>query len=436
MSYNHLTSRWFEIPPAALEHEVQKRFINDFYSRQYYHFTIAAGRRSYKTERFAKRLAVTEAMNNRDKVYHLGAPVRKQAKEIFWKDIKALSPKHLIRRINETELKIEYVNNTVLNVVGLKEFATIEGGYSHGFFVSESQKCEPEVYSQTIEPMINDVGGYVIKEGRPIDKGQFYRDYMSGVEGVPGHRSYHWTSEGILTELQILRAKQSLGIIDYNREYLASFETGGNPPYYAYTAYNHSLHSLNNVTPVIVACDFNATEKPMSWVIGQRENNSTHWTKTFSHTFTNTQTMCEIVQEYLKSLHQHYKHIIFYGDYAGKQEKSNSSFSDWQIIEHNFKNFADKYEKRIKPCKSIRDSIASTNAQLCNTLNERKQFVNVNECTALVRDWEGCQWKDNSKELKENDPLRGHACRAVDYYNDFEFPMKGTSKTEIRQHFN
>ena len=42
----------------------------------------------------------------------------------------------------------------------------------------------------------------------------------------------------------------------------------------------------------------------------------------------------------------------------------------------------------------------------------------------------------NSKELKENDPLRGHACRAVDYYNDFEFPMKGTSKTEIRQHFN
>lgn len=118
MSYNHLTSRWFEIPPAALEHEVQKRFINDFYSRKYYHFTIAAGRRSYKTERFAKRLAVTEAMNNRDKVYHLGAPVRKQAKEIFWKDIKALSPKHLIRRINETELKIEYVTIQFLMLWG------------------------------------------------------------------------------------------------------------------------------------------------------------------------------------------------------------------------------------------------------------------------------------------------------------------------------
>lgn len=424
---NQLTPRWFDIPQNVLTHQTQQQFISDFQQRKYYHYVIAAGRRSFKTERFAKRLAVIESITHSDHVYHLGAPVRKQAKEIFWKDIKALSPKHLIKRINETELKITYVNNTVLNVVGLKEFSTIEGGFSNGFFISEYQKCEPEVYSQSIEPMINDVGGYVIKEGRPLEKNHFFGDYSAGLEHKPGHASYHWTSEGILTELQIQRAKESLGLIDYNREYLASFETGGNPPYYSYSSFNHAEYKLIPSLPVIVTCDFNATEKPMSWVIGQMNNDAMYWTKCFSHTFTNTQTMCEIVSEYLKKEVPYMKEIIFYGDYAGRQQKSNSSYSDWQIVEANFKNVASKYTKKIKPCRSIRDSIAATNARLCNTFNNRFQFVNPTECKPLIDDWLMCEWKDNSKELKENNDLRGHACRAVDYFNDYEFPIKKTN---------
>ena len=427
--FNHLTPRWFSIPPQALTHPEQARFIEDFRQRKYYHYVIAAGRRSFKTERFAKRLAVTESLSNPGNVYHLGAPVRKQAKEIFWKDVKALSPKYLVRKINETELKIEYVNNTVLNVVGLREFSTIEGGYSNGFFISEYQKCEPEVYSQSIEPMINDVGGYVIKEGRPLEKNHFYADYIAGMEGKPGHASYHWTSEGILTALQIERAKESLGAIDYSREYLASFETGGNPPYYSYSPYNHSEYTLNPSLPVIVTCDFNATEKPMSWVIGQISNGLTHWTNCFSYQFTNTETMCKIVQDHLKQLSPVWKELIFYGDYAGKAEKSNSSFSDWDLIEKHFRNFAGKFTKKIKPCKSIRDSIAATNAQLCNSLQIRKQFVNPATCKALLDDWLYCEWKDNGKELKENDDLRGHACRAVDYFNDYEFSVKTRTAT-------
>ncbi|MCL5460175.1 hypothetical protein M3M33_16170, partial [Loigolactobacillus coryniformis] len=80
----------------------------------------------------------------------------------------------------------------------------------------------------------NDVGGWVIKEGRPLGKNHLYDDYLKGLEFKNGHASYFWTSEDILNEYQIDRAKSSLGEIDYKREYLASFETGGNPPYYAY----------------------------------------------------------------------------------------------------------------------------------------------------------------------------------------------------------
>lgn len=430
-----LTSRWFEIPEKAKQHPQQIKFIQDFYSGNFYHFTVVAGRRSFKTERFGKRLLVTEAINNPNKVYYAGAPVRKQAKEILWKDLKALIHPLFIEKIMETELKIKLTNGTEINVVGLLEFATIEGGFAHGFLITEYQKCDPEVYNSSIEPMINDVGGWVIKEGRPLGKNHLYDDYEKGLMFKNGYASYFWTSEDILNPMQIERAKTSLGSIDYAREYLASFETGGNPPYYAYSALNHAKYELNMMLPVIVSCDFNATEKPMSWNVGQVTtkgiNQVTYWTKTFSHQFTNTETMCGILDEYFKTLSFYPGHLIFYGDYAGRQHKSNSSYSDWQIIDNYFSNKC-KYEKRIKQCRSIRDSIAATNAQLKNSLQEIKQYVDPEECKPLIADWNHCEWKENSVELQDKDNLRGHCCRAVDYYNDYEYPIKQNPKAVWR----
>lgn len=122
------------------------------------------------------------------------------------------------------------------------------------------------------------------------------------------------------------------------------------------------------------------------------------------------------------------KKIIFYGDYAGKKHTSNSSYNDWEIIENYFRNKT-KIEKRIKPCLSIRDSIGATNAQLCNSKGEIRQFVDPENCAELIKDWEYCAWKDNGRELDERDPLRTHLCRAVDYYNEYEYSIRGKPST-------
>ena len=433
---NLLTPRWFEIPIKAKEHAIQKKLTQDLLNEKYYHYTVVAGRRSFKTERFGKRMLVLKALQKENGKFFAGAPVRKQAKEIFWKDIKLLIPKYMIEKISESDLKIMLRNGSEINIVGLLEFATVEGGFANGFIISEWQKCEPEVYNQSIEPMINDVNGFVIKEGRPLGKNHLYEDYLSGVEFKKGYASYFWTSEDILNEYQIDRAKTGLGKIDYEREYLASFETGGNPVYYSYNHLNHSDYIASSNKPLIITCDFNATEKPMSWVIGQRiivgSQDYTYWIKSLSYVNTNTETMCSILEDYLKENNLMSEHLIFYGDYAGKQQKSNSSYSDWQIIENYFRNKCKIFEKKIKFCKSIRDSVASTNAQLCNTNNERKQFVNETNCKALIQDWLKCEWKENSRELKDNDNARGHCCRAVDYYNDYEHSVKGNIQTTFR----
>lgn len=428
--------RWFPINPRALRHPEQKRLMKDFKKAKYRNLVVAAGRRSYKTERFAKRLLVNECMKeeNKGKIYYAGAPTIMQAKEIFWDDLKNLAPEWSVSKIREVGMKIIFNGGAAIRVIGLKEFKRIQGQLMHGIVITEYQDCDPGVYNQSIEPMINDTRGWCIKEGRPFGKNHFFDDYLKGKHGIKNWQSYHWTSEDILSHEQINEAKTNLSKPDYEREYKASFETSSQRPYYAYTEKNNKKSAVIPSAPFIVACDFNAQEKPMSWAVGQRikqpgaDGNTeiTYWYKSLTFQYTNTLTMCGLLDEdyFKKFLFGYPRKIIFYGDYAGKKYTSNSSYSDWEIIQNYFRNKSE-IELRIKPCLSIRDSIAATNAQLCNANGERRQFVDPENCKELVKDWEYCSWKSNGRELEDKDPRRTHLSRAVDYYNDYEYPVKG-----------
>lgn len=435
-----LTDRWFQIPEIAQNHPTQCQLKEDLTLNKFQCYVIAAGRRSFKTERFGKRFAVKQAMNNAGWEIHLGAPTRMQAKEILWEDVKNLVPPYMLaKKPSETELKIELKNKTKIHIIGLQEFKRVHGGRSNLAIVTEYQDCDPGVFTESFQPMLNDTGGIWIEEGRPFGKNHFYDDYLKGLNNEKGWASYHWKSSEILSEEQIIRAQLDLAKKDYDREYEASFETEFGSPYYSYSKLNHLTSSLNPETSIIIACDFNATEKPMSWVIGQKQLDSNrkeimYFHKVLSSQFTNTEQQCDNTIEYLQQIFGDKRYsltVYFYGDYAGVKETSNSSASDWEIIEKKFTNQVRYFEKKIKPCKSIRNSIASTNAQLCNTLGIRNLFVNYDGCKELVLDWEKCEWKENNRELSDKDPRRGHACRAVDYYNDYEHPITGKPKVKI-----
>ena len=75
----------------------------------------------------------------------------------------------MIEKISESHFENIFTNGSKINVVGLLEFATVEGGFANGFLISNGRSAG-RVFNQSIEPMINDVGGWVIKEGGPLGK--------------------------------------------------------------------------------------------------------------------------------------------------------------------------------------------------------------------------------------------------------------------------
>ena len=422
-----LTDRWFPIPDRALKHPEQQRIktVLDSHRGQFYVGVIAAGRRSFKTERFLKRRFVAKSIEYPNERNFLGAPTRPQAKLIFWDDVKALSPDYLIKDINETELRIDYINGTQLYIVGLKEYDRVHGVRWNRVGISEYQECHPKIFSTTLQPLLIDTRGEAIVEGRPAGKNHFYDDFLRAKTSPERWASFWWSSEDILDADQISAAKDDLGLVDYKREYLADFESGSQKAYYAYSEGNHKPYTLNPELPVIVTCDFNAGEKPMSWVVGQAIGDLNYWTHSLAYQFTNTLTMCGILDDTLKTGMKKYPPLLrFYGDYSGVKDTSNSSRSDWEIIKDYFANKT-AVETRIKPCHSVRDRVAATNARLCNANNVCRMYANLATCRALIKDWQYVDWKDNNVDLDGSNSERTHSSDAIDYYASYEYPVAG-----------
>jgi hypothetical protein len=417
-----LTQRWFPIPEIARQHPVQMACR----ASKTQFKVIAAGRRSFKTERFIKRHLVHCGIKHTDEMMFAGAPTHAQVKLIFWDDIKALTPPWCIKDISESELFIKFRGGSRLKLVGLDAYQRIEGTRWTRAAVTEMQKVDPQFFPNTLQPILNDTGGEGILEGRPLGMNHFHDLYCKANTEPQRWSSFHWKSSDILTPAQIDAALSDLALEDYQREYDASFEASSQRVYYSYSALNNQQRRMTLDRPVIVTCDFNAMEKPMSWVVGQMDGANVYWSKGLVHQYTNTERMCTLLEEWLVKCFdgKFPADLFFYGDYSGMKHTSNSSRSDWEIIVEHFRNKS-KVTRKTKPCLDVRDRNASTNGRLCNAKGERRMFVDAKECKELVKDWEQVTRKENGIDLDGSDPRRTHSSDAVDYFSDYEFPIKG-----------
>lgn len=202
--------------------------------------------------------------------------------------------------------------------------------------------------------------------------------------------------------------------------------------YYAYDASaNDRAYELDYNLPIIVACDFNATEAPMSWNIMQERDGATYVRHALWRQYTNTHAMCEYLHEVLtRDGRVLPRTLVFYGDYSGTHDRSNSTLTDWQIIESYFRPLGpyDRHGLRLcyKPCKSIRVSASAVNARLCNANGDRRMFLHPGEDTEhLRRDFNLVTWRENGTKEDDTDHMRTHAGSAMRYYCDYEHPALG-----------
>lgn len=416
--------RWYELK----DHPVQLALVGAVSNGVRFPI-VPSGRRSGKTERF-KRFLVKEAMQNAGEMYFASAPTRDQAKKIFWNDLKLLSfANHLPKKPSETELKIHFPNDTTITVLGLDEPARIEGTAWTGGGIDEFGNIKEGAWQENILPALDTVNptrpdyrAWCWIFGVPEGLNHYYDIYDYALTANdPNYRVYHWKSAEILPDDVIEAAKRVLSPRQYRQEYEASFETAEGRIYDDYAQANQASETIQSHEQLLWHHDFNFT--PMSSGIAVRRGQSVYiLDEIILESATSRQSALEFIERYKN--HKN-KHVIIYGDPAGRAGEKHGHESDYTEMENVLRSNGWTYIRKVKrAAPAIKDRQNAVRAKICNANGERSLFVNPAKAKYAHKGLATVQMKKGSSFIEEVSDYQ-HITTAIGYMIDYEWPVNG-----------
>lgn len=216
--------------------------------------------------------------------------------------------------------------------------------------------------------------------------------------------------------------KYSYDEITYRREVLGELiHTGGLRAYHSFSDENIIKQDFIPNAPTVMCWDFNASpKKPMSTGLIQEIKGKYYLTKEFIFKNSNTDEQCQKILEFFQKSN-FTGNLTITGDYSGHRKESNATRSDYAIIEHYFSCYPD-YRLKTRPTLSIRDRVASLNAQFRNMAGERGLWID-SRCVKHIEDLYKTRWKESGAGLDDSDPERTHPSDELSYWAYNFFPI-------------
>lgn len=217
------------------------------------------------------------------------------------------------------------------------------------------------------------------------------------------------------------------GIDNYN-----SFETVTGRIYEDYGAANYTKEEIKPHELLHWMHDQNFT--PLSSAIGViREDKLYLLDEIVLESAISRQSAEEFVERYKN--HEN-KQVYIYGDPAGRAGEKHGHASDYTEIEDVLKRNGWKFIRKVKPKHpSIKDRQNSVRAMICNTMGERKLFVNTQKAPYCHKGLATVQVKTGSSFL-EQDSKYQHITTAIGYMVDYLWPVNSPQSTIHRVRAN
>ena len=341
---------------------------------------VPAGRRSGKTERF-KRFLIKKA-NAVNGQYFAAAPTHAQAKKIFWKDLKdfALSTTHS-RKPSESDLIIYMDNGSEIHVIGLDKPQRVEGTPWKGGGIDEVADIKADAWEANILPALNTVNpldpdyrAWCWLLGVPDGLNHYY-DLCSAAEAGnnPLFKVFHWKSAEVLPADVITAMKASMSARQFRQEWEASFETATGRIYEDYSKANHTKETIQPHEQLHWMHDQNYT--PLSSAVGVVRDESLYLLdEIVLISAISRQSATEFVEKFK---HHKNRHVLIFGDPAGKAGEKHGHASDYTDIEDVLKANGWKYTRKVaKAHPAIKDRQNAVRAKTCTADGKRSLFVN------------------------------------------------------------
>jgi hypothetical protein len=408
-----LTDRWYRLN----YHKVQSALWHDDKRFKSAH----AGRRSGKTE-IAKRKLVLDALrcpwyNGR---FIASAPTHRQAVEIFWDDLVALTPKWAMRgKPSLSYRRIQLKTGTALEVIGLDRPERIEGSPVDGLVADEYGNMKPKTFELHIRPALStpERPGWAWFIGVPEGRNHYY-ELIEAHKHLDHWGVYCWPTSDINPE-DAEAARDDMDAKTYEQEYGGAFVSFQGLAYYAFGDWNVQMTEYNASLPLIICHDFNRI--PGNAVICQEQNGITKvLDEVFLEQDSNSEKVGRIVGNRWKD---HKKEVYLYGDSTGGAKTSQGvEGSDWDILEQVY----DTYFNNPIACyprknPSVRVRLNSVNSRLRSVSGKVKVHLDP-RCKMLRRDFEGVTCADDGS-IEKCEAMLTHISDGFGYYIAEEFPV-------------
>lgn len=426
--------RWYPLR----DHIIQRQLVDDKVRFK----IVPAGRRSGKTER-AKRYMAKIAMATPNSMFFLAAPTVAQSIAIWWQDMKQLTlcSQHW-RRPSESKFVIYLNNGTTIHIVGLDKPERIEGQPWDGGIVDEIANCKETAWSLNIKPSLNTVNptkpnyrAWCWLIGVP-EGTNFYHDLYENarIYGIHGDGSdqewgaYTWFSSDILPPEDVEKEKRNMSAKQFRQEYEASFETASGRIYEDYGDYNLTNETIAPHEQLLWHHDFNFT--PMSSGIAVRRRETTGLKRDcflildeiILTSAVARQSALEFVDRY--QTHKN-RHVIVYGDPAGRAGEKHGHQSDYTEIEGVLLSNGWTFERRVKSAApAIKDRQNAVRAKIANAAGEVALYVNSAKAKYAHKGLKTVQYKEGSSFQEEMSEFQ-HITTGIGYMLDYECPING-----------
>jgi hypothetical protein len=188
---------------------------------------LVAGRRFGKSYLSCIEL-LKAAIDRPGETYFYCAPTYRMAKDIAWKEIKKLIPREWIQSKNETDLKIELINGSLIELKGTENATTLRGRSLAGVVLDEAAFMDSDVWFQVIRPALADKQGWALFISTPDGTASWFYDlwcYVPEDETGDWKRwSFTTIDGGNVPEEEVQAAKAQLDSRTFKQEFEASFD--------------------------------------------------------------------------------------------------------------------------------------------------------------------------------------------------------------------
>jgi hypothetical protein len=229
---------------------------------------LVAGRRFGKSYLACIEL-LKAALERPGETYFYCAPTYRMAKDIAWKTLKKIIPNSLVRSKNETELRMELVNDSTIELKGTENAAALRGRSLSGVVLDEAAFMEAEVWFEVLRPALADKQGWALFISTPEGTASWFYDLWCYVdEDITGDwKRWCFTTiqGGNVPPEEIEAARAQLDPRTFRQEFEASFENLSGLVAISFSDANISKDVRDlPILPLLLGVDFNVD--PMSGI--------------------------------------------------------------------------------------------------------------------------------------------------------------------------